>query len=67
MSLLHASPRPSTSVSSDSTTGEVRVPIDLYCLDQPQGPVDLVLSAREAEELHGQLSKLVLRQSARAV
>jgi hypothetical protein len=66
MPLLHASPRPSTSAFSDTTTGEVRVPIDLYSLDQPQGPVDLVLSAREAEELHGQLSML-LRQSARAV
>jgi hypothetical protein len=53
-------------VSSDTATGEVRVPIDLYSLDQHQGPADLVLSAREAENLYGQLS-LLLRQPARAV
>ncbi|WP_262702067.1 MULTISPECIES: hypothetical protein [Streptomyces] len=43
---------------TDSGTGEVRVPLSLFHLDQHQGDVDLVLSRAEAAELQELLSVL---------
>lgn len=57
----HASPRPNASPTGDTTTGEIRVPLELFTVDQPQGDVDLVLSRVEAEHLYAHLSYL-LRQ-----
>ncbi|MFI8988678.1 hypothetical protein ACIG63_27320 [Streptomyces antimycoticus] len=54
----HASPRREASMISDSGTGEVRVPLSLFHLDQHQGDVDLVLSRAEAAELQELLSVL---------
>ncbi|WP_432252113.1 hypothetical protein [Streptomyces sp. HNM1019] len=52
----HASPRRGALVITDSGTGEVRVPLSLFHLDQHQGDVDLVLSHTEATELQEFLS-----------
>lgn len=52
----HASPRRGESATSDSDTGEIRVPLSLFHVDQHQGDVELVLSRTEAEELHAALS-----------
>ncbi|MYU11571.1 hypothetical protein GTZ78_12865 [Streptomyces sp. SID8361] len=46
-------------MTTDSGTGEVRVLLSLFHLDQYQGDVDLVLSRTEAEELQGFLSLLI--------
>ncbi len=54
----HASPRRGASMITDSGTGEVRVPLSLFHLDQHQGDVDLVLSRAEAAELQELLSVL---------
>ncbi|GAA2690526.1 hypothetical protein GCM10009864_75830 [Streptomyces lunalinharesii] len=53
----HASPRRGAPTSSTSDTGEVRVPLALYRVDQHQGDVDLVLSRSEAEELRDALTE----------
>ncbi|MEV5091540.1 hypothetical protein AB0N18_27175 [Streptomyces griseoincarnatus] len=47
---LHASPRRGAELCSDSATGEIRVPLSLFCVDEPVGTVDLV-SRREGETL----------------
>ncbi|MFI1956127.1 hypothetical protein ACH437_30535 [Streptomyces xinghaiensis] len=47
----HASPRRDGAPHSDSTTGEVRVPLALFHIDEHQGDLDLVLSRVEGEEL----------------
>jgi hypothetical protein len=60
----HASTRPHTAPTGDPTTGEIRVPLDLYCVDRPQGPADLVLSRTEAEHLYAALSYQLTRTSA---
>lgn len=57
----HASPRPNAAPAGDTNTGEIRVPLELWCVDRPQGPADLVLSRVEAERLHDHLTYL-LRQ-----
>lgn len=59
----HASPRPNSAPTGDTTTGEIRVPLELFSVDQPQGDVDLVLSRVEAEHLHGHLSYLLRQDS----
>ncbi|WP_432124080.1 hypothetical protein [Streptomyces sp. C10-9-1] len=59
MSLLHASPQPDAEATADPSTGEVRIPIELWSLDRPQGPTSLVLSAREAAEMHERLGELL--------
>ncbi|WP_030991761.1 hypothetical protein [Streptomyces sp. NRRL S-1813] len=51
----HASTRRGEPTSSVSDTGEIRVPLALYMVDQPQGDVPLVLSRADAEELHATL------------
>jgi hypothetical protein len=58
----HASLRPDSESTGDSTTGEIRVPLEVWSVDQPQGSVDLVLSSREVEQLYARLS-LLLHQS----
>ncbi|MEW2083485.1 hypothetical protein [Streptomyces sp. NPDC005283] len=57
----HASPRPNAAPSGDTTTGEIRVPLELWSVDRSQGTADLVLSRVEAEHLYAHLSYL-LRQ-----
>ncbi|MGA5599660.1 hypothetical protein ACPCUF_01240 [Streptomyces griseoincarnatus] len=48
---LHASPRRGAELCSDSATGEIRVPLSLFCVDEPVRDVDLVLSRAEGETL----------------
>ncbi|AWI28594.1 hypothetical protein DDW44_07190 [Streptomyces tirandamycinicus] len=52
----HASPRPGVAPSGDPSTGEIRVPLQLFVLDHPVGVVDLVLSHVEAEHHHAALT-----------
>jgi len=52
----HASPRRGAPTSSTHTTGEVRIPLSLYQLDQHQGDTSLVLSRAEAEALVAELT-----------
>jgi hypothetical protein len=59
----HASPRSDSEPTGDRTTGEIRVPLEVWSVDQPQGPVDLVLSSREAEQLYARLSFLLHQSS----
>ena len=51
----HASTRRGEPASSVSDTGEIRVCLALYQVDQHQGDVPLVLSRTDAEELHAAL------------
>ncbi|MEU0058484.1 hypothetical protein [Streptomyces sp. NPDC006334] len=51
----HASPRREAAPYSDGQTGEVRVPLSLFCIDERLRDVDLVLSRVEGEELLAQL------------
>lgn len=55
----HASPRTTVQPSTDDTTGEIRLPLSLYQVDEHQGDVPLVLSRVEAEQLHASLSCLL--------
>ena len=52
---LHASLRRGSQPACDARTGEVRVPLTLYALDEAQGYPDLVLSRSEAEALFAHL------------
>ncbi|MEU2868181.1 hypothetical protein ABZ769_03110 [Streptomyces olivoreticuli] len=54
----HASPCRDASPTIDDSTGEIRVPLALFQLDQLQGPVELVLSRVEAVEMYKSLSRL---------
>jgi hypothetical protein len=47
----HASPRRGASPRCDEATGEIRIPLALFAIDQHQGDVDLVLSRLEGEAL----------------
>ncbi|WP_049577461.1 hypothetical protein [Streptomyces sp. SBT349] len=47
----HASPDPNEPPIADAATGEVRVPLALYLVDQQRGRVPLVLSRADAEQL----------------
>ncbi|MER6694551.1 hypothetical protein [Streptomyces minutiscleroticus] len=47
----HASPRRGAAPHADATTGEVRIPLSLFCIDEHKGDVDLVLSRVEGEIL----------------
>ncbi|TLQ46782.1 hypothetical protein [Streptomyces marianii] len=53
----HASPRLGAAPTGDDSTGEIRVPLQLFALDRPVGAVDLVLSRVEAEHLHAALTR----------
>lgn len=55
----HASPRGAVATMSTADTGEVRVPISLYHVDEHQGDAPLVLSRAEAEVLHLALAALL--------
>ncbi|MFJ2702960.1 hypothetical protein ACIO3R_07145 [Streptomyces sp. NPDC087428] len=55
----HASPQQAALPIGDSTTGEVRVPVALYDLDELQAEVPLVLSRTEAEALRDRLIALL--------
>ncbi|MFC9990945.1 hypothetical protein ACFXKV_17360 [Streptomyces globisporus] len=55
----HASPQRAALPLGDPTTGEVRVPVALYDLDELQAEVPLVLSRTEAEELRDHLDNLL--------
>ena len=48
---LHASTRRGEPPTVDHVTGEVRVPLALYALDEHQGDADLVLSRVEVQQL----------------
>lgn len=54
---LHASTRRGKPLTTDAATGEVRVPIVLYALDDPCGDIDLVLSRAEGQRLFTQLAQ----------
>lgn len=56
---MHASPRRGEPPTSDPGTGEVRVPLALYQLDEHQADIPLVLSRGEAERLHTALTRLL--------
>lgn len=64
---MHASPRRGEPPTSDPSTGEVRVPIALYELDEHQADVPLVLSRGEAERLHTALTLLLAHRRVPAV
>ncbi|GHC90287.1 hypothetical protein GCM10010349_78520 [Streptomyces flavofungini] len=53
---LHASPRRDAPVDVDAGTGEVRVPLSLYSLDEHQGDIELVLSRGEGAALLDRLA-----------
>ncbi|MEU2719734.1 hypothetical protein [Streptomyces smyrnaeus] len=57
--MLPASPRHGAPPTSDLGTGEIRVPLALYDLDEHQGDVSLVLSRSEAELLRASLDRLL--------
>ncbi|MEY9944866.1 hypothetical protein [Kitasatospora sp. GAS1066B] len=50
----------------DPTSGETRIPLRLYAIDEPQGDTDLVLSRAETEQLHARLATFLTRNSAPA-
>lgn len=52
---LHASTRRDEPLSTDAVTGEVRVPIALYEVDEHRGDADLVLSRPDVQRLLKQL------------
>ncbi|MFD5938259.1 hypothetical protein [Streptomyces griseus] len=55
----HASPQRAALPIGDPTTGEVRVPVALYQLDELQAEIPLVLSRTEAEDLRDRLDTLL--------
>lgn len=54
---LHASVRRDEPLAGDRVTGEVRVPIALYEVDERRGDVDLVMSRAEGHRLFTQLAE----------
>lgn len=55
----HTSPQKDTQATADDMTGEIRVPLSLYLVDQLQSDGPLVLSRREAETLYTALGRLL--------
>lgn len=55
----HASPARDLPASREDSTGEVRIPLALFDLDQLKGNIELVLSRVEGEQLHAALSRLL--------
>lgn len=55
----HASPRRGVPATRHDNTGEIRIPLALFHLDQHEGDVELVLSKAESEQLHAELASLV--------
>ncbi|MFJ6572251.1 hypothetical protein ACIQNU_33080 [Streptomyces sp. NPDC091292] len=58
----HASTRRDEPPTVDHGTGEVRVPIALYSVDEYQGDSELVLSRTEGESLLGSLVAALRRR-----
>lgn len=56
---LHASTRRGEPPAVDHVTGEVRVPLALYALDEHQGDAELVLSRADAQQLLDALPQTV--------
>lgn len=54
--ISHASQQRTGLPTTDPTTGEVRIPIDLFAVDELQTSVPLVLSRSEAEQLRDRLT-----------
>lgn len=54
---VHASARRDEPLTTVHVTGEVRVPLSLYVVDERFGDVDLVLSFTEAQRLFAQLGE----------
>ncbi|MEU2674597.1 hypothetical protein ABZ622_38310 [Streptomyces sp. NPDC007164] len=67
VTLWHASPQRAASPSSDPATGEVRVPVSLYNIDELQAEVPLVRSRVEAEALRSKLADLLARPAEAAL
>lgn len=63
----HASLRRDASPCSDRVTGEVRVPLSLYCVDNRLGDVELVLSRTDKERLLRRLGPLPRRRRRESV
>jgi hypothetical protein len=61
VSQWHASPCRGARPSSEDGTGEIRIPLSLFHIDERQGDMPLVLSRAEAEHLHASLSRLLSR------
>lgn len=59
----HASPRRGAEPSHDPASGETRIPLRLYVIDEPQGDADLVLSRTETEQLHATLATFLAHHS----
>lgn len=59
---LHASARRSESPTVDHATGEVRIPLALYAVDDHQGDIELVLSRAETQPLLAALQQAVRPQ-----
>ncbi|KMS77716.1 hypothetical protein ACH49_19720 [Streptomyces leeuwenhoekii] len=54
---LHASIRRGEPLAAVPSTGEVRVPLALYAVDELRGTLDLVLARSEAQRLFTQLAE----------
>lgn len=54
---LHASVRRDEPLKTQPDTGEVRVPLALYAVDENRGDVDLVLSRAEGQTLFTRLAE----------
>lgn len=54
---LHASTRRHEPLTAVPVTGEVRVPLDLYAVDELRGTTDLVMARGEAQRLFTQLAE----------
>ncbi|MET9183267.1 hypothetical protein ABZX88_34410 [Kitasatospora aureofaciens] len=48
----------------DPTSGETRIPLRLFEIDEPQGDADLVLSRAETERLHATLAGFLAQNKA---
>ncbi|NUS74955.1 MAG: hypothetical protein HOV70_01985 [Streptomyces sp.] len=54
---LHASLRRDEPMRTQQATGEIRVPLSLFAVDQNQGEVDLVMSRAEGQRFFTQLAE----------
>ncbi|MCD9141079.1 hypothetical protein [Streptomyces albireticuli] len=55
----HASPSRQADATTDSATGEVRLPVALFQFESLQGTVDLVLTRLEAVKLYLLLARVL--------
>ncbi|MFF5655181.1 hypothetical protein [[Kitasatospora] papulosa] len=63
----HASPRQAAAPYSDSATGEIRIPLSLFCVDTHLRDVDLVLTRAEGEAFLEELRPALTAATATAV